>query len=61
MIDLISRSIAALQFKHCRFQIQGSFSIDYNERRSHARGVYLTQETSMKQEEGADTGIIVKE
>ena len=40
--------------------------MDYRERRSHARGVYLTQDTSsligraVKQEEEAGTGIIVK-
>ena len=41
--------------------------MDCRERRSHARGMYLTQYTSrmvtarVKEEEGADTRIIVKE
>ena len=41
--------------------------MDYRERESHERGVYLIQDTSsmgtvrVKQEEGADTRIIVKE
>ena len=41
--------------------------MDCRERRSHARGIYLTQYTSrmetarVKEEEGADTRIIVKE
>ena len=44
-----------------------SFNMDYRERRSHARFVYLTQDTSrmgiarVKQEKEADTRIIVKE
>ena len=45
---------------------KGPFSIDYEEWRSHARGVYPTQDTSrmgtakVKQEEEAVTRIIVK-
>ena len=41
--------------------------MDYRERGSHARGAYPTQDTSrmeivrMKQEEEADTRIIIKE
>ena len=38
IVDLISRSIKALQFKHHRPEIQRPFSIEYNDRRSHARG-----------------------
>ena len=46
---------------------RGTSSMDYRERGSHARGVYPTQYTSrmetarVKQEEGADTKVIVKE
>ena len=46
---------------------RGTSSMDCRERRSHARGVYPTQYTSrmgtarMKEEEGAETRIIVKE
>ena len=42
------------------------YSIDYRERGSHSRGVYSTQDTSrmgtarVKEEEEADTRIIVK-
>ena len=45
---------------------RGTSSIDCRDRGSHARGVYLTLYTSrmetarVKQEEGADTRIIVK-
>ena len=46
MIDLISQSIAALQFNLYRPEIQGPFRIDYKERESHAQGVYSTQDTS---------------
>ena len=50
-----------------RPKYKGPFSMDYRERGSHARGVYPTQYTSRmgtartKQEEEADTRIIVKE
>ena len=49
-----------------RPKCKGSFSIDYRERGSHARGVFSTQDTSrmgtvrVKQEE-ADTRIITRE
>ena len=65
MIDLIRSSIAALRFKLYRPEIQGPFSMDYRERRSHAQGMYLTQNVScmrarwVKEEEAADTRIIV--
>ena len=45
---------------------KGQFSIDYRERRSHARDMHPTQNTSRmgtareKQEEEADTKIILK-
>ena len=47
-----------------RPKCKGPFNMDYRERRSHARGVYLTQYTSrmgtasVKQEEEADTRIM---
>ena len=47
-------------------ELRGTFSMDYWERGSHARGVDLTQDTSrigtarVKQEEETDTRIIVK-
>ena len=50
-----------------RRKYKGTSSMNYRERRSHARGVCPIQYTSrmgtarMKQEEGADTRIIVKE
>ena len=50
-----------------RLKYKGPFSMDCRERGSHARGVYPTQYTSrmgtarMKQEEEADTIIIVIE
>ena len=56
MIDLISRSIAALQFKLYRPEIQCLFSMNYR------NGVYHTQDTSrmgtarVEQEEEADIG-----
>ena len=46
---------------------KGPFSIDYRERESHARGMYLTQDTSrtrtvrVKQEEEAKLRIIARE
>ena len=49
-----------------RLKCNGPFSIDYRERGFHARGVYPTQDTSLtetarvKQEEEADTKIIVR-
>ena len=42
---------------------KGTSSMDYRERRSHARGVYPTQYTSRaweQQELGADTRVIVR-
>ena len=51
----------------CGLKYKGPLIMDYRERGSHARGVYPTQDTSrmgtamMKQEEEADTRIIVKE
>ena len=50
-----------------RRKYKGTSSMDIRERESHAQGVYPTQYTSrmgtarVKEEEGADTGIIVKE
>ena len=46
MIDLISRSLAAIQFKIYRPEIQGPVSIVCRERRSHARSVHPIQDTS---------------
>ena len=49
-----------------RPKYKGPFSIDYRERKSHARGVYTTQYTSrmrttrVKQEEETDTRIMQK-
>ena len=63
MTDLISQSIAALQFKLYRFYDKGTFSIDNRKRGSSALGFYPTQDTSRmgtaraKQEEEADTRI----
>lgn len=64
-MDLISRSLAVLQFKLHRPKIQRLFSIDYRERGSHS-GAYPAQDNSrmgsarMKQEEEVDTKIIAE-
>ena len=50
-----------------RPKYKGPFTMDYRERRSHARGVHLTQDTTrmgaarMKEEKEADTKVIVRE
>ena len=66
-MDLISWSIAALRLKLYRPELQELFGMEHRERGSHARGMYPRQDTShmgtssVKQEEEADTRIIVEE
>ena len=60
-------SFESLRRRYKRPKYEIPFSIDYRERRSHARGVYPTQNTSrigttrVKLEKEADSSIIVKE
>ena len=48
MSDIISQSVAAVQFKHHRPEYKGLFSMDNRERGFHVRVVHLTQDTSRK-------------
>ena len=67
MIRGIKQSLVAAETLQKTKQYNGPFSMDCRERRFHARGVYPTQDTSLmrtarvKQEEDADTRIIVIE
>ena len=63
----LNQSFSTQQSMILKIKIQGPFSIDYRERGSHAQSVYPTQDAPrmgtarMKQEEEADTRIIVIE
>ena len=68
VIDRIAGPIATLrQLRLIRFEKQGQSRLHCRERRSHARGMYPTQDTSymkigrLKREGEADSTIIAKD
>ena len=66
IIISLNQSLHTLTHDPKILEYKGPLSIDYRERGSHARGVYLTQYTSrmgtarVKEEVGADTRIMRK-